>query len=253
VALATPAASLNSVQRHQIRELAVSLEELGHILNVQGDPGCLPYYQEALGLYERIGGRQEEANLTHSLGNAYLEVPGLRDLDQAEQWFQRSLRLSAGSDRLGQAASLGQLGAVAVGRFEDARAAGEAGPVLLEHLNAALRYCQQALSLTPADDHQSRATVENQLGVVYARAGDVGQALRHFQQSLQHKEASGDIYAAGETRYNIALLLAGDGRVTDALSYARAALDNFQQAGPGAAAAAADTERLIAGLQQRSP
>ena len=31
---------------------------------------------------------------------------------------------------------------------------------------------------------------------------------------------------------------------------ARAALDNFQQAGPGAAAEAADAERLIADLEQ---
>ena len=41
------------------------------------------------------------------------------------------------------------------------------------------------------------------------------------------------------------------GRVSDALLYARASLDNFRQAGPGAAADAADAERLIADLEQR--
>ena len=79
---------------------------------------------------------------------------------------------------------------------------------------------------------------------------DTGQALRHYQRSIQHKEARGDIYKAGGTRYNIAILLAADDRPSDALHYARAALDNFRQVGIGAAADAAQVERLIADLEQ---
>jgi hypothetical protein len=250
-ALAAPPAGLTPDQRNQIRNLAVSVEELGHILREQGDPSCLPQYQEALGLFERIGGRQEEANLAGSLGNACLEVPGLRDLDQAEHWFQRSLRPRPDSDRLGRARCLSSLGRVALARFDDARAAGKAEPVLLEHLNAALGYYQQALGLTPAGDHHSRAIREGQLGAVYRRAGDVGQALRHHQLSLQHHEARGNIYGAGHTRFSIAVLFGEAGRVGDALLYARAALDNYRQAGPGAAADAATAERLIADLERR--
>ena len=179
-------------------------------------------------------------------------MPGLRDLDQAEHWFQHSLSLRPDSDRHGRANSLSSLGAVALARFHDARAAGEAEPVLLKHLNAALRSYQQSLDLTPADDHQARGIRENQLGNVFSRAGDTGQALRHYQRSIQHEEARGDIYGAGLTRYNIALLLADDGRISDALHYARAALDNFRQAGPGAASDAADAEQLITTLEQGS-
>jgi hypothetical protein len=36
------------------------------------------------------------------------------------------------------------------------------------------------------------------------------------------------------------------------VAYARAALDSFQRAGPGAASDAADAERLITGLEQRN-
>ena len=50
------------------------------------------------------------------------------------------------------------------------------------------------------------------------------------------------------TRYNIALLLAGDGRASDALHCARAALDNYQQAGPGSADGADRARQLIADL-----
>ena len=253
-ALAAPASSLTPGQRNQIRNLAVSLRELGDILREQSDPGCLPRYQEALALDQKIGDRAVEARLAISFGNAYLAVPGLRDLDQAEHWFRRSLSLRPDSDRLGRASNLGQLGAVALERFADAQAGGEAEPVLLKHLHAALHGYLQDLDLTPADDHASRAITENQLGIVFHRAGDTGQALRHYQRSLQHKEARGDVYAAGQTRYNIAaLLLDGDGRTADALLYARAALDNFQQACPGAAADAADAERLIARLEQDGP
>jgi tetratricopeptide (TPR) repeat protein len=251
-ALDAPPASLTPLQSHQIRTLSVSLEDLGHILRYQGDPGCLPYYQEALGLVERIGGGQDEAMLAVSLGNTYVQIPELRDLDQAEHWYQHSLGLRADDDKLGQAACLGQLGMVALERFNDAQAAGEADPVLLEHLSAALGYYQQSLGLTPSGDHQSRAAIEIQLGNIYAKAGDTGRALRHYQQSLQHRETRGDIYAAGEIRYNIALLLAGDGRVSDALLYARAALRNFEQAGPGAADSADQTRRLITDLEQAS-
>ncbi len=125
--------------------------------------------------------------------------------------------------------------------------------MLLEHLNAALHGYHQALDLTPADDHDQRGITEHQLGNIYSRAGDTRQALRHYQQAIQHEEAQGDIYRAGQTRYNIALLLANDGRISDALLYARAALDNFRQAGPGAATEATEAEQLVASLQQRSP
>ena len=252
-ALAAPPASLTPLQRNEIRNLGVSLLELANILLEQDDPGCLPHIQEALTLAQRIGDRASEAQRAGSLGNAYLMVPGLRDLDQAERWFQHSLSLRPDGDRLGRAGCLHQLGRVAQETFDDARAAGEAEEVLLEHLNTALRSYQQAQDLTPADDHEHRALIENQLGTIYGRAGDTRQALRHYQQAIQHDQARGYVYGAAQDRYNIAVLLARDGRVGDALLYARAALDNFRQAGPGAAAAAANAEQFIADLEQPSP
>jgi tetratricopeptide (TPR) repeat protein len=250
-ALATPTASLTPNQRNHIRNLAIDLGDLGDILREQSDPGCLLYSQEALALDQRIGDRAGEAQDAGSLGNTYLTVPELRDLDQAAHWFQHSLNLRPGSDRLGRARNLRSLGAVALARFDDARDAEEAEPVLLEHLNTALRSYQQSLDLTPADDHEGRGIIENELGNIYRAAGDTGQALRHYQQAIQHEEVRGNIYGAGQTRLNIALLLAADGRISDALQYARAALHNFQQAGLGTGDLAARARRLVARLEQR--
>jgi tetratricopeptide (TPR) repeat protein len=251
-ALAAPPDSLTTAQRNAIRNLGVSLLDLGNILLLQDDPGCLPHYREAFELAQRIGDRHSQAQRAGSLGTAYLYVPGLQDLDQAEHWFRRSLSLRPDSDRHGRANNLTSLGDVARKRFDDAHDVGQAEPVLLEHLNAALSSYQQALDLTPVDDHEARGIRENQLGIVFDRAGDTSQALRHYQRSLQHKETRGDIYGAGQTRFNIALLFAAGGQVGDALHYARAALGNFRQAGPGAASGAARAERLVARLEQRN-
>ena len=124
--------------------------------------------------------------------------------------------------------------------------------MLLAHLNTALDRLQQALALFPADDAEDLATVHNQLGAIYREAGDTRQALRHYQQSIAHKEARGDTYGAGRTRFNIALLLEDAGRLADALLYARAALSDFENFGPGAAQLAAQTRDLITRLQHDS-
>jgi hypothetical protein len=249
--LAAPADSLTVAQRNQIRNLAAALNQLGNLLIDQEDHDCLPSLQEALALDQRIGDRAAEAAAAGALGNAYVHVPGLVDLDQAEHWYRYSLSLRA-DDRVGRVKSLGALGTLARQRLDDAGAAGEPQPVLLRHFNAALDNYQQALDLTSASDHEYRAILENQLGVLFRRTGDVRRALGHYQRSIQHKEARGDVYGAGTTRYNIALLLAGADRVGDALHYARAALDSFLQAGAGAADLADRTRQLIAELEQQN-
>lgn len=68
---------------------------------------------------------------------------------------------------------------------------------------------------------------------------------------MQHEEARGNIYATGQTRHNIAILLERDGLASDALQYARAALDNYEQAGLGAATDADYERRYIADLEGR--
>ena len=249
-ALAAPPAALTAAQRIQIYNLGVALNELGIILRHQDDPGCLPLLQEALALAQRTGDRSSEATRAFNLGNAYLTVPGLRDLDQARHWHQHTLSLRDDEDRMGRASSHSQLGQLALERFDDAQDAGAAKAVLLGHLNTALGHYQQALDLFPAGDHEHRAAVEHQLGIIYDRAGDSGQALRHYQQSLHHEEARGNIFGAGQTRYAIAVLHTRAGRAGDALAYARAALANFQQAGPGAARDADRARQLIADLEQ---
>jgi tetratricopeptide (TPR) repeat protein len=249
-ALATPDDQLTPDQRNQIRNLDVSLEYLGHILRWQDDPGCLPYYEEALSLAQRIGDRPGEAMLATSLGNAYKDVPSLRNLAEAERWYRRSLSLKPEHNTVGRAKSLGSLAGIAYQRFLDARKAREPEPVLLEHLNAALAGQRQALDMTHPDDHESLAIRHNELGIIYRHAGHTQQALHHYQRSIAHSEARDNAYQAGLTRLNIAIVLQDEDRPGDALHYARAALDDLRRVGPGAAQKIADTQTLITYLEQ---
>jgi tetratricopeptide (TPR) repeat protein len=249
-ALAAPADHLDAEGRSAVRNLAASLQLLGSILAEQEDPGGMDHYHEAFELCQRIGARRDAANVAGTIGNGYLVLPSIRDLDRAEQWHRRSLDLTPQHDRIGRAQSHGQLAAVALDRFDDADAAGAPKQTSLEHLNTALSGYQAALDLTPPDHHEFRAIIHNQVGGVYRRAGDTANALRHYQQSLKHEEIRANVYGAAQTRYNIALVLASDHRTADAVDYARAALANFRTVGPGAAADAAKAQHLIALLEQ---
>ena len=156
-ALNVPDGQLTGHQRNQIRNLAVSLEHLAEVLRTQEDPGCLPHFEEAMSLYRRIGARTEEGRLALTLGNAYKDVPGLRDLDQAQHWYEYSLEHREEQDHLGRAKSLWGLGASPTSDSRKPTSPGSPDAVLLEHLNAALHRYQQALPLIPADDAEDLA------------------------------------------------------------------------------------------------
>ena len=191
-ALATPATQLTPGQRNQLRNLIADLQRLGEILRQQDDPGCLAPFQEALGLCQRTGARQEEAIMALNVGAAY-ELPGLRDLDQAEHWYRYSLGLHADHDRTGRSTCLVNIGDAAFERFKDAQPANLAEDVILGHLNAALQNYRQALSLTAADAPERLALISNKIGITYARAGETRQALDYYQQAVRHNEEMGNL------------------------------------------------------------
>ncbi|MCA1697139.1 MAG: tetratricopeptide repeat protein, partial [Actinobacteria bacterium] len=245
-----PPERLDPTARHHIIALVSSEYDLGRLLREQDDPACVDHYQAAYDLSKKIGHTVNQAVAASSLGNAYLFVSKLRDLDQAQSWHQRDLDLKPGHDRIGRAAAHGSLANVTYQRFVDAQAQGAPETELLAYLNTAHAGYQRALELLPADHHDYRATAHNQLGLISAVVGDIPQALHHYQQAIQHEEARGDTYGAGQTRYNIALLLNQAGRPGDALHYAHAALNNYRDIGPGATTETQQAQTLINNLEQ---
>ena len=174
----------------------------------------------------------------------------MRDLDQAQRWYERDLQLMDQHDTLGRAITIGQLGNVALERFNDARDAGADQETLLGYLNDAIAAYSQKLDLLPADEVNERAVSHNQLGIIYAQAGHTDRALAHYSKSIQYKERAGDTYSAGGTRFNAALVLARAGRAHEALLYARAALRDWETLGSRAAAEAEQVGQIIARLER---
>jgi tetratricopeptide (TPR) repeat protein len=243
-ALAIPPGGLGDDQRNTIRTLAVSIHDLGQVQRELGQTVCVESYRESYELLLRIGDRPAAAAAAYNLGTAYETLAGIRDLAEAEGWYQRSFELCSEGDLLGQAKCLGQLGSVAYARFRDAREAGKPAE-LDKHLQRALNLYNQALKLTPENAINYLAVVHGQLGNIYGDAGDLDQALAHYRQSIRYKESAGDLYGAAQIQYNVAVTLKRRGRFPDAKEYALAALRNFQTYGEAAKDEVLKTRKLI--------
>jgi len=250
-ALAAPPEALDGAQRNAVRTLAVSVAQLANILLEQGNPEMVELSQEAIALYQRIGDRAAEAIRAFNLGHAYRNLPAIRNLAQAERWYQRCLDLREERDRLGRGKGHYTLGHVAYERFLEARAANKPEEELLHHLNAAVGFYHQALDLLPPNAVDDLAVAHNALGAIYAEAGDFDQALSHWREAIRYFEAASALYNAATARRNAAVALMQAGRLADAREYALAALRNYQTYGERAVAEIERTQQLIALIDKR--
>jgi tetratricopeptide (TPR) repeat protein len=134
-----PPETLDFEQYTRVRNLGSAIHALGDLLREQRDPGCVAPYLEATALNARIGARREEEMAAHNLGRAYADIEQLRDLEEAQRWYQRALELLDDGDTLGHARLKGQLGNLAGTRFREGQKAKAADQQLLAHANAAIR------------------------------------------------------------------------------------------------------------------
>lgn len=223
-ALAHPPETLDPVQHAKIRNLGQAIHALGDMKREQKDPGCVPPYLEAMKLFQRIGGRREESMSVYNLGRAYEEVPGIRDLDEAERWYSRDRALMADDDIRGHIGLQIQLGNLASRRLEESRNAGGPPGQQTRHANAAIAAYRQALTLIPADDIEARGTTYNQLGLVYRSVGQLDLSFEYLQKAVQCLVDSSNRYGAGAARCNAAKSLLLSGRFAEALLFYRAGL-----------------------------
>lgn len=232
-----------------VRTLVVTVTILGQTKSEQGKQDCVIHYEESIKLYNQIDDKPAAAISAFNLGHAYKDIPAIRDLEKAGQWYARSLELRDERDRLGRGKCANQLGAVAFEQFKEARAAQKPNEELLEHINTALRHYHTALEMIPADAVDDLAVTHGMLGTVYGEAGHLDAALKHYNQSIHYQESQGNFHNAAAMRFNLALNLRSAGRIPDALDYARAALRNFEMYGDRAADMIERTKELIQQLE----
>ena len=204
----------------------------------------------ALNVAAIMGDAAGQAICTFSLGNAYVKIVDVRNLDEAERWYRQSLDLHIADDAFGRGRCLGKLGLVAYERFKDARTARRPTGEFNRHLAESAQLCHQALDMMPATAVMERGVIHDQLGLIYRDAGDIDRAQDHFRQGIRYADEADDTFSAGQTRYNVATTLLGAGRQDDARAYAEAALTNYQTFGDRAAAEIEKTKHLIAEIDR---
>ncbi len=138
-------------------------------------------------------------------GNCNVIAP-LHDLDQAEQWYRRSLELRPKDDQQGRGGCEAELGAVACERFQEAMAAKQPSEAQAQ-VEAALQHYHQALTLLPADAVNDLWVTHTALGEIYRVFGQLELALKHAQEAIRISDEGGNHYGAAQTRYNVALAL----------------------------------------------
>lgn len=255
-----PDAPLDAAQRHRIRTLSVSVFTLGQILMEQGSPDCVVAYQEAIQYDQLTDNTADEAVDYYNLGRAYMELPAIRDLDAAEAAYRRALDLHAPHDALERSKTIKQIGMVHHARFSEARGRGEADAAL-RHAQAAEQHYRQALALCPPSAVADLGPIHNQLGQIYRLVGQFEPAREHYERAVHGYEQIGNRYAAGQTRYNLALMYldaagcdATPARARDllrrALAYAQASLRDFQHYQGRAADMEALAQELIEDIGQ---
>jgi hypothetical protein len=249
-ALTLPPEQLDEEQWNRVRSVAISEELLASMLRGQQKAECLEHYKESLRLCERIGARHEASLTAYNLAIAYLETPGVKDLDQCEYWNRRGLELTDSGDRLGQARFQRELGNVSYERFVEAREAGVGREAVVRHITAAAEAYHEALALAPPDARHSLAVTHGRLGKIYALIGRLDLAIQHYQRAIQYNETGGDVYLAAVNRHNLAGDLYLAGRYEEARLYEQASLAQMVQLGPGAAPDIAKGELLLDMIEQ---
>ncbi len=254
-------ADLGPGERYLIRTLAMSTGTLGQILMQQGSPDCVAAYEETIRYTQRIQDTAAEAVGHYNLGNAYIGLPAIRNLEAAEAAYQRSLALRTTRDAEGRAQCVKQIGMVHHERFRESRQRGEAKEVMLRHAHAAEQHYHKALAHCPPNALTDLSPIHSELGSLYSEVGEIGLAREHFEKDVLICEQTDDRFGAGQTRFNMAVMYLRASRRESALprqrdllhraqAYAQAALRDFQHYQGRAAQDETDAQRLLADIAQ---
>ncbi len=239
--LARPPETLSANEKIYLRTLAVYMEQLGQIQRDKSMVECIQTLQEAIRFCRQIGDKTEEAVIAFNLGHAYIHLCALHNLDEAERWYRHSLELHAKNDKIGIGACLDALGNIVYTRFLEKK---------IGTLNDALQLYHQAIDMFPPEAVNNLAVSHNQLGLIYKETGDLERALEHYNYAIHFHESAENLYAAGQTRRNVAIALADNERLSDALLYARAAIRNFEPYGQRAADQVKRTQEVIGWIER---
>ncbi|MGE0082806.1 MAG: CHAT domain-containing protein [Desulfococcaceae bacterium] len=247
--LQIPSENIESSGKNILHSLSASLNLLSGIQRKMGKANCVDNDKEAFSILTHSGDNAGAAVCALNIGEAYQEIPAIRNLEEVEKWYKRSIGLRNKKDHNGKGNCLIHLGLLAYKRFEEVQKGIKPKEIMIDHLINALNYCHNALKIIHPNAVNLLMSAHNTLGLIYDKTGNNDQSVSHYMKSIQFAEIAENYYDAGFTRYNIAVTLMQSGRIADALDYARAALRNFETYGNRAAADIENAKGLIAHLE----
>lgn len=211
------------------------------------DSRCVNLLKEALRLAEQSDDLLGQVATSFNLGRAYMMVPSITDLGEAEAWGQRALTLCPKDDlwRLGKCYK--HLGFVALMRSEEQPEDKRESYLL----NECYPHLSKALSLLPEHCVDDLAETHDLLGMLFREISKTDESLEHFRKSLRYREASGNKSAAAITRISMAEVLALDGRLVEAREFAESAYHNFKGLGEAGEWGAERAAKLLGHLNDR--
>ncbi|MDZ8025228.1 MAG: tetratricopeptide repeat protein [Nostoc sp. DedQUE11] len=95
----------------------------------------------------------------------------------------------------------------------------------------ALNYYQQALNLCPAENEQELGAIYHCLGILKANEGEVDEAIKLFNQSLEITQRIGKIQGQGATLNQLGILYANKGDVDEAIALYNQSLEIKERIG----------------------
>lgn len=209
--------------------LAGSILQLGAELFRKEKHECVSLFEEAYVLNLKINNKWGAAIAAYNLGNAYLDINDLHDLDKSEYWYEISSKLRSEDDLVGKSKSFSAIGRVYYERCITLIHENYIDIDLPLHLAKAIEYTYRSLDILPDDIVDDKAITHGQLGMLYGIAGDLKLALLHLNESIRYEELQDNQVGAAMILRNIAaLLMAKEGSSDKALMYAKAALSKYE-------------------------
>jgi tetratricopeptide (TPR) repeat protein len=102
-------------------------------------------------------------------------------------------------------------------------------------LNLNFRHFEEALALyekvLKSSDINNRGSVYHQIGIIYQRQRNWNDALKNYQQALESKEQTGQLYLLGSTYHQIGIIYHEQRNWNDALKNHQQALEYKEQTG----------------------
>jgi len=235
---------------------SAALVNLGNVYHQLGDlRRSIQYHEQELEIAREIGSRYGESIALGNLGGLYAD---LSDIRRAMEYQEQALTIKAEiGDRHGQVAGLTNLGN-AYRNLGDAQRAMECYGKALEaaremgdrrgeglvlnnlgsvysnigDMRRSIEYHEQALEIIrEAGDRRSEGECLTNLGYAYMSLKDTGRAMECCKQALAIDHEIGDMMGVALDSFNMANLLAQQGRFSEALPYAEESAKILDQVG----------------------